>query len=239
MQETAWDREYRENRLVTLGTEPQASVKEFLRWLRKEAKDANGNSIDIANCTVLDLGCGTGRNTNYLAGLGARATGIEISQTALTLARKHAISPTTPHVIAGAEFFHGSIGEPFPFASGHYDLILDVTSSNSLNEAERDIYINESYRVLKPGGLMFVRALCKDGDINAQTLIKKQPGKEKDTYIMPETGIIERAFSKADFEATYSRHFEILYLDKETHYTKMNNRSYKRNFWIAYLKKRM
>jgi ubiquinone/menaquinone biosynthesis C-methylase UbiE len=112
-----------------------------------------------------------------------------------------------------------------------------VTSSNSLSEAERDIYLIETHRVLKPGGYFFVKALCKDGDGNAKTLLRKFPGREKDTYVMPDMGVVERIWSKEDFVATYEKYFTILHLEKKTSYSRMNDRSYKRNFWIAYLKK--
>ena len=68
-------------------------------------------------------------------------------------------------------------------------MILDITSSNSLNAKEREIYLSEVNRVLKKNGHFFVRALCKDGDKNAQSLLKKSPGKDYDTYMS-----LKRAF---------------------------------------------
>ena len=82
-----------------------------------------------------------------------------------------------------------------------------------------------------------MKALCKEGDENAKKLIAQHPGGEKDTYLIQELGLIERVFSKEDFEATYKQFFIILELKKKTSYTRMNNRVYKRNFWIAYLQK--
>jgi hypothetical protein len=115
--------------------------------------------------------------------------------------------------------------------------VLDVTSSNSLSEGERSIYLSETNRVLKNGGYFFVKALCRDGDTNAKYLLKNFPGKEKDTYIMPELGVTERVWSKEDFIIAYEKYFTILNLEKKTIYSRMNNRVYKRNFWVAYLKK--
>lgn len=236
MQEHIWEREYRNPRLVSGSIEPQASVKDFLRFVRREQK------LPLENLNVLDLGCGNGKNSIYIAGLDGtnEVTGIDISETALTEARKLAYEA---EVDEQTEFMKQSIGVALPFPSESFDLILDVTSSNSLSEAERTLYLNETHRVLKSSGFLFVRALCKDGDKNAQTLLKMSPGKEHDTYIMPEIGLTERVFSKEDFMATYSATpagqplFNILHLEKETHYTKIGDRSYKRNFWIAYCKK--
>ena len=87
-----------------------------------------------------------------------------------------------------------------------------------------------------------MRTLCKDGDKNAAALVESNPGREKDTYILPGVGLTERVFSREDFIAEYvnsasSATFELFHLEKETHYTKFNGRSYKRNFWVAYLQK--
>ncbi|HEY4511632.1 MAG TPA: class I SAM-dependent methyltransferase [Candidatus Paceibacterota bacterium] len=226
MQEKQWEKEYRDRKLVTLDDKPQSSVLKFLKFLKKEEK------VRAENMCILDLGCGTGRNANYLALLGNEVTGLEISATAISLAKSRSEEKGLT-----VTYIKGSIGAPYPFADNHFDMVLDVTSGNSLTEAEREMYIKETHRVLKSGGYFFVRALCKDADENAKYLIKQFPGPEKDTYIMPELGITERVFTREDFTATYGKLFTILKLDKETHYTRMNNRSYKRNFWIAYLQK--
>jgi len=230
MQERAWEKEYRDSKLVTKDDKPQASVLKFLRWLKKEC------DFCLEHKKILDLGSGTGRNANYLAALGNDVVGMEVSQTAINLAQKR-ISNLEVSPLNNVAYIKQSIGTSYPFDDTTFDLILDVTSSNSLNEVERKTYLAETNRVLKPGGYFFVRALCKDGDDNAKYLIKNNPGPEKDTYVMPETGFIERVFSKEDFIATYSPFFTIIELEKETHYTRMNNRVYKRNFWIAYLQK--
>ncbi len=130
------------------------------------------------------------------------------------------------------------MGDTFPFPDASFDIIIDVMSSNSLTEAERAVYMSEMNRVLKPGGHIYIKALCKDGDHNAKNLIKLSPGKEYDTYIMPEIGLTERVWSATDFKAYYGAVFSIEQLDKKTNYSKLNNRSYKRNFWLAYLTKK-
>ncbi|MEY2664775.1 MAG: hypothetical protein RIT04_583 [Candidatus Parcubacteria bacterium] len=246
MQEHVWENEYQKRRLVSGSIEPQASVKDFLRWLRRE------RGIPLEHLRVLDLGCGNGKNSNYICSLDMtnRAIGIDISETALTEARSHAYDMEVEEQVS---FSKHSIGSSFPFQNESFDIVLDVTSSNSLNEKERTIYMSETARVLKgasaspkdptntTGGYFFVRALCKDGDTNAQHLLKMNPGPERDTYRMPELGLIERVFSREDFIETYTGGaaplFTLHHIEKETHYTKFAGRSYKRNFWIAYLQK--
>lgn len=220
-QESVWEREYRDPKLVTKDAKPQKAVLRYLKELKKK------DGLDFSQIHVLDLGCGTGRNSNYLASRGATVTGIEISHTALELARERAKQEKL-----AVSYVKQSMGEPFPLEDNSIDLILDITSSNSLNESERSIYLEECARVLKPGGHFFVRTLAKEGDKNARELIKRSPGPEKDTYVNSTLGLTERVFTKEDFMQLYSPHFQMQSAVKTTSYTRFEGQSYKRNFWL-------
>lgn len=226
-QEKNWEKEYQNPLFVTKGDKPQNDVLRFLRFAKKQTGQA------LEHLQVLDLGCGTGRNANYLASLGNTATGLEISATALELARKRAVE-------IGVEvcYLKQSIGEKLPFANEQFDLILDVTASNALTEKERAVYLAETARTLKKDGFFFVRALCKEGDQNAKKLLKNFPGREKDTYVMPGSGLVERVFDERDLRALYGQQFAILKLDKKSGYTNFDGQPYKRNYWLVYLQKK-
>lgn len=225
-QGNVWDREYRNPKLVTKNDGPQADTLRFLKFLKKDQK------YIVENRNILDLGCGTGRNSNYLADKGNEVIGIEISRMALDIAKSRAKD-------LGIEVNYrlGDIGEPYKIEDEYIDIILDVTSSNSLDEKGREIYIRECNRVLKNGGFMFVRALCKDGNKNVKNLLKDSKGKEYDTYVIKEIGLTERVFSKEDFLKMYGEFFKILKLEKKTSYTTFNERIYKRDYWLACLQK--
>jgi SAM-dependent methyltransferase len=225
-QGSAWEREYRNPKLVTKGDEPQADTLRFFKFLKKEEK------FILEDKTVLDLGCGTGRNANYIAERGNSVIGIEISKTALELARQRARD-----LGVSVDYRLADIGTPYDIPSDSVDLIIDVTSSNSLDEKGREVYLSESHRVLKTGGYMFVRALCKDGDKNVKNLLKDSPGREHDTYTIKEIGLTERVFSREDFVTTYGTYFKILKLEKKSGYSTFNGRIYKRDYWLAYMVK--
>lgn len=229
-QEKTWNREYSTQKFLTNENEPQADVVRFVRFIRKKA------NLEIDKLFVIDLGSGTGRNSFYFAESGAKVLGLEISGVAIDIANKY-LSEAMSKRHFDIKYVKQSIGEKFPCEDNSIDVALDVTSSNSLTEVEREVYLSETHRVLKNSGYFFVKALCKDGDENAKYLLKNNHGKEIDTYIMPETGIIERIWSRDNFVKTYEKYFTILELEKKTTYSKINNRSYKRNFWIAYMKK--
>ena len=221
-----WDREYRNPKLVTKNDGPNADTLRFLKFLKKDQK------YIVEDRTILDLGCGTGRNSNYLSEKGNSVIGIEISKTAIRIAEARAKAQNL-----AVDYRLGDIGETYKIENNSIDIILDVTSSNSLNEKGREVYLNECQRALKQGGYMFVRALCKDGNKNVKNLLKDSPGKEYDTYVIKEIGLTERVFSREDFVKMYSKYFKILLLEKKTSYSTFNDRIYKRDYWLAYLQK--
>ena len=221
-----WDREYKNPLLVTKNEGPQADTLRFLKFLKKEQK------FKVEDRIVLDLGCGTGRNSNYLSDLGNKVIGIEISKTALNLAKAR-----SRDLDIEVDYRMGDMGDKYDILDDSVDIVLDITSSNSLDEKGRSIYLEEVARVMKKGGYFFVRALCKDGNKNVKNLLKSSPGREYDTYIIKEIGLTERVFSREDFIQTYSKYFKILNLEKKTSYTTFNNRIYKRDYWLAYMTK--
>lgn len=226
--ESAWESEYQNPQLLTLGTEPVSDVKEFFRELRRKKK------IDMTDFTVLDLGCGNGKNIIYaVENFCKSGIGYDFSKTAIDLAKKDSGALPIHYEIR-------SIAEPYPLANNSVDIILDITSSNSLNSSERSIYLSEMYRVLKSGGWLLVRTLCLDGDKNAKKLIAEFPGSGPGTYILPNLGIHETVFSEAEFKNVYeSTGFHIKHIEKKSRYQKWGNQSYKRNYWVVYLQKKL
>src|SRR5438128_2141453 len=68
-------------------------------------KEAAGN---VRGLTVLDLGCGTGRHTVWLAAAGANVTAVDFSEGMLEEARRK------PQA-AGVRFIVHDLHEPLPF----------------------------------------------------------------------------------------------------------------------------
>lgn len=226
-QKDTWEKEYRNPQLLKLGDEPRSDLKKYIKFLKKTEK------IVLDKLNILDLGSGTGQNTNYLASIGNNnVIGLEISTKAIEIAHSRA-----KKLGVNVDYKLANIGEDYPFEDETFDLVIDVMSSNSLNEEERSIYLKEVNRVLKPDGHFFVRALCKDGDKNTKNLLKESPGSEYDTYINKDMNLTERVFSEKDFVDTYSRYFKIQNLFKKTNYAQFKGQGYKRNYWLGYLKK--
>ncbi len=205
--------------------EPSQEVKNFARFLRKKT------DVDFTDAHVLDLGCGVGKHAFFFESLGATVIGYDIARNALQSARARVVETKST-----VTFFEQNIGKPYPLPDQSIDIVLDVMSSNSLTEGERRVYVSEIHRVLKPGGWLFVRALCKDGDKNAHALLKEHPWKEKDTYLMPKSNFHERVFTEQDILALYES-FLLIKKEKKHHYTRFEGVLYKRNYFVLYLQK--
>ena len=221
----SWDQEYQKPQLVTQSHKPQKDFLRFIKWIK------NNKHIDLyGDITVLDLGCGVGRNSFYMADhYDARAYGWDFSADAIEKARNI-------HQHELITFTERNIGKPFPLEDNSIDIILDVTTSNALGEDQRKVYLSECARVLKPTGYMYVRTLAKEGDKNAQKLVKEFSGGEYDTYKHPQLGVKERIFSGPDFKKLYNQYLEVVRMERKTGYQTFGRQAYKRNYWNVYIK---
>lgn len=210
-----------------MGEEPRKDLRRYIKFLRKD------EGVQVENLNILDLGSGTGKNAIYLAEMGNAVIGLEISATAVEMANARAKERNVP-----VDYKIADIGTPYPFDDGYFDLVIDVMSSNSLNEKERGIHLAETHRVLRNGGHFFVRGLCLDGDKNAKNLLRQHPGPEYNTYINKDMNLIERVFSHDDFVTMYSKYFVVQKLMRKINYAQFKGQSYKRHYWLAYLKKK-
>ena len=221
----AWEREYADPRFITKGEKPQADLLRFLKWLKK------AKTLDMSELRLLDIGCGIGRNAFHMAeAYGARVHAVDFSRGAVALAKKeyaHSLIDFSVHDIA----------RPLALSDASFNLVFDIMTSMSLGSDERAAYIREVSRLMCPGGIMYLRALAKEGDKNAAHLLKHNPGPETDTYIHPTLGSVERVFSEHDLREHYGPFFEILFIERKTGYQRFGNQSYKRNYWNVYLRR--
>ena len=142
---------------------PQASSvrKGYDRWAALYDREANPliaieepvvrEAIgDVAGLEVLDLGCGTGRHSLWLASAGATVTGVDFSEGMLEEARAK----------PGAEavrFLAHDLQQPLPFAAGSFDMVVSGLVLEHLGAL--GAFFAEARRVLRPGGRAVVSAM--------------------------------------------------------------------------------
>ena len=94
--------------------------------------------------TVLDVGCGAGVDLARFARGGAEVTGVDVSESAIDLARKN----FAQQGLRGR--FDVADGEQLPFADGTFDLVFAHGVVQYTAHPQR--LVDQCRRVLKPGG---------------------------------------------------------------------------------------
>lgn len=109
---------------------------------------------------ALDVGCGFGRASLYLASFGWQVDGVDFIPQAVTEANARA---SRAGLADAARFYHGSVTQ-MDFLTGQYDLALDVGCAHGLDAAELGAYHRELCRLLKPGALYMLFAHLTDAN---------------------------------------------------------------------------
>ncbi len=110
-------------------------------WIRDQIR----LRCDLPRPRVLDVGCGGGFNSNYLAEHSFAVTGVDLSEQSLAIAARHDSTESVHYLRADAY--------ELPFAAGSFDAVIAMDFLEHVEEPAR--VIAEAARVLRPGGLFF------------------------------------------------------------------------------------
>lgn len=111
----------------------------------------------LSTGTALDLGCGTGDSSIYLAQHGWKVTGVDFVPRALDKARAKAADLTINFVHADVTHLtQAGIGADF-------QLIVDNGCLHNMSDGDRDAYVREVSAVAAPDALLLVLAFLPGG----------------------------------------------------------------------------
>jgi malonyl-CoA O-methyltransferase len=142
--------------------DPRPSVREgYDRWAR--VYDHDGNPLlaleeplvqkavgAVRGLNVLDLGCGTGRHSVWLARAGASVTAVDFSEGMLQEARRKMEGSNT-------RFLAHDLHQPLPFPNGAFDVVVSGLVLEHLRDLDR--FFGEAHRVLGRNGRAVVSAM--------------------------------------------------------------------------------
>ena len=142
-----WQQRYRE------------SPPQQMPWHREQPAESLVEAVRrglLPKGVTVDLGCGTGTDLMYLAQQGYCVIGVDIAIEPLRFARQrlHQLGLDIPLVQADARFL--------PFLDASIELICDSGCFHSFAPELRPMYARSVARVLKPGGILFMREFHAD-----------------------------------------------------------------------------
>lgn len=104
---------------------------------------------------ILDVGCGIGGSTLYLANkFDAKATGITLSPVQASRATERAITADLENQVK----FQVANALEMPFADNSFDLVWSLESGEHMPDKAK--FLAECYRVLQPGGKLILATWC-------------------------------------------------------------------------------
>ncbi|MDX2096423.1 MAG: methyltransferase domain-containing protein, partial [Leptolyngbyaceae cyanobacterium bins.59] len=117
-------------------------IEELLQWAGVQKADR-----------ILDVGCGIGGSSLYLADkFHAKATGITLSPVQAQRARERASAAEISANFEVADALNQ------PFADNTFDLVWSLESGEHM--PDKAAFLQECYRVLKPGGTFILATWC-------------------------------------------------------------------------------
>ena len=148
------------------------------------------NKGKIKPCSALDLGCGTGEESIFLAKKGFKVTGIDISKTAIKYAKDN-----TKKAKVKVDFMVADATDLSFLKDRKFDFVLDWDNLHGIPKTKRKKYISEIVKHTRKESKLLLRCFSKHE-------MKKEFG------VAPIGRIY--LFSRKDIEKLYGKYFKII-----------------------------
>lgn len=197
---------------------PSGPVPSYANYLVEQG-------LNPENTYLLDIGCGNGRNSFYLAGRGFCVTGIDFSQAAIAQAQVYAYKGAGP-----VHFRVHDLATPLPFVDASFQGIVDCCASICMPNPGRERMVQEVYRVLQAGGYYLFYGVCPT------PLLQTNPGEELHSALFPVTGKFEKQYTRDELLETYGM-FSVKTLHTLSAPTIIEGNAMEYDLWIAIFQK--
>jgi SAM-dependent methyltransferase len=132
---------------------------------------------DVRGLSVLELGCGTAYVSAWLARLGAKPVGVDLTRAQLDTARRcqRRFGPSFPLIEANAE--------KVPLRDRSFDLVVSEYGASVWCDPDR--WIPEAARLLRPGG----RLVFLTNSVQVTVCVPEDGGHATDRLLRPQRGM--------------------------------------------------
>lgn len=168
---------------------PEPALLEFIKFLKQ-------NKV---NGKVLDLGCGNGRNCVAFAKQGFDVCGIDVSESAIDLAKKNAKESNVFVNLKRGSVFN------LPYKEKQFEVIIDFGLLHHLRKSQWQKYRKNILRVLKQNGYYCLNCF------SSATKTKLKP-KNRNWRIIGKH--YDHFFTISELRSFFSRDFKILRIIK-------------------------
>ena len=128
---------------------------------------------------ILDAGCGEGRNTIYFLNEGYQIFGVDSNPIAVQMARIYAQTIQKDYDVFR---FQTSLVGNMPFHKGAFDVVISSAVMHfATSETHFLTMMDDMMRVLKPGGIFFLRMTTEQGEMQ-----EKSPHLGDGVYLLPD-----------------------------------------------------
>ena len=214
-QQQAWNNEYQNAQGVPTSTrtKPSSAVKRLTEYLEEHDIDPGKR--------VIDLGCGIGRNTFYMAELGYDVTAVDFASSALKKLDKAKSEHMNADRITTKQV---NLAEKLPFRDGSFDIAMDIVTTMTLVPEELIGFEAEIRRIVHPDGLFLTYVLAADDGY----LQASNPGQTQTT--VQDSGITDNYLSEERLRHVYDK-WTILEMEKIEKLDVFYGREYMRRIW--------
>lgn len=212
-----WSKEYSNKGIPSSFRDtPSEAVKRFVDFVRK-----NG----IKEGTAVDIGCGTGRNSIYLARCGFDVHGMDIvPEMTVALTKKAEELKLSDRIHAHCS----SVSERWPLDDASVDIAIDTFCyTHQVAKADRATYTEELARALKPKGLYLLTVPGTD-DGYYGPFMKTSPNPRERVIVDKGNGIPMVLYDRGDVEKEFAG-FKVLEYVHKAHTNAMHGNLYDRS----------
>jgi SAM-dependent methyltransferase len=162
--------------------------------------EGTGDTPPLPAGTAVDIGCGTGDSSIYLARHGWKVTGVDFVPKALDRARAKAAAASIP-----VDFVHADVTKLSQAGIGSdFQLIVDNGCLHNMADDDRDAYVREVSAVAAPDARLLIVAFLPGGRFGVRGV---EPDEMERRFASAWTLLSAGEEREMDREKTPARHY--------------------------------